>query len=42
MAVSYNDAIETLSAMFSEWDKETLGAFLRSNGNVKQTYAISQ
>jgi hypothetical protein len=25
MAVSYDDAIATLQAMFPKWDKETLG-----------------
>jgi hypothetical protein len=31
MAISYDEAIATLSSMFGDWDKETLGLILQSN-----------
>lgn len=31
MSVSYEDAMNSLTAMFPEWDQETLGAVLQSN-----------
>jgi hypothetical protein len=32
MALSYEDAIQTLKGMFSDFDDETLGMVLQSNG----------
>jgi hypothetical protein len=32
MALSYEDAVQTLKGMFSDFDEETLGMVLQSNG----------
>ena len=38
MSVSFEDALSTLTAMFPEWDRETLSVLLTSNGyHVERT-----